>query len=61
MTLPAPAPTAFGGPPARPRPRDLGVRIGLLSPGATNSIVDVTGISVGHASVWRDEPPPPAG
>ncbi|HEY2887310.1 MAG TPA: P1 family peptidase, partial [Candidatus Limnocylindrales bacterium] len=46
---------------ARPRPRDLGVRIGLLSPGATNSIVDVTGISVGHASVWRDEPPPPDG
>ena len=37
------------------------MRIGLLSPGATNSIVDVTGISVGHASVWRDEPPPPAG
>jgi D-aminopeptidase len=37
------------------------VRIGLLPPGPTNSIVDVTGISVGHASVWRDEPPPPAG
>ncbi len=61
MTSPAPAHPAFGGPPARPRPRDLGVRIGLLAPGATNSIVDVTGISVGHASIWRDEPAPPAG
>ncbi len=37
------------------------MRIGLLPPGPTNSIVDVTGITVGHASVWRDEPPPPAG
>jgi D-aminopeptidase len=61
VTTPAPAHPAFGGPPARPRPRDLGVRIGLLLPGPTNSIVDVTGISVGHRSVWRDEPAPPAG
>lgn len=37
------------------------MRIGLLPPGPTNSIVDVSGISVGHASIWRDEPPPPAG
>jgi D-aminopeptidase len=50
-----------GAPSARPRPRELGVRIGLLPPGPTNSIVDVTGISVGHASVWRDEPAPPEG
>jgi D-aminopeptidase len=61
VTTPAPAHLAFGGPPARPRPRELGVRIGLLSPGPTNSIVDVTGISVGHCSVWRDEAAPPAG
>ena len=61
MTTPAPAQPAFGGPPPRPRPRQLGVRIGLLPPGPTNSIVDVTGISVGHRSVWRDEPGPPAG
>jgi D-aminopeptidase len=33
----------------------------LLQPGPTNSIVDVAGMSVGHASVWRDEPAPPAG
>lgn len=61
MTTPAPAQPAFGGPAPRPRPRDLGVRIGLLPPGRTNSIVDVNGISVGHRSVWRDEPAPPDG
>ena len=61
MTTPEIAQPAAGCPPARARPRELGVRIGLLPPGATNSIVDVTGISVGHASVWRDEPAPPAG
>ena len=43
------------------RPRELGVRIGLLPPGRTNSIVDVHGISVGQRSVWRDEPAPPDG
>jgi D-aminopeptidase len=49
-------------PPApRPRARDLGVRIGLLPPGATNSIVDVAHIAVGHSTVWRDEPRPPDG
>src|ERR1017187_10631988 len=61
VTTPATAFPVFGGPPARPRPREFGVRIGLLPPGPTNSIVDVTGISVGHRSVWRDEPAPPAG
>jgi D-aminopeptidase len=66
VTLPASADPAavvpaFGGPAPRPRPRELGVRIGLLQPGPTNSIVDVAGISVGHASIWRDEPGPPAG
>jgi D-aminopeptidase len=48
-------------PPPRARPRDLGVRIGLLPTGPTNSIVDVEGIRVGHRSVWRDEPAPPVG
>ena len=45
----------------RARPRDLGVRIGSLTPGPTNSIVDVANVRVGHATVWRDEPPPPDG
>jgi len=49
-------------PPApRPRPRQLGVRIGLLPPGPTNSIVDVADVAVGHVTVWRDEPVPPTG
>jgi D-aminopeptidase len=45
----------------RARPRDLGVRIGILPPGPTDSIVDVAHVQVGHATVWRDEPPPPDG
>jgi D-aminopeptidase len=45
----------------RPRARDLGLRIGLLPPGPTNSIVDVPPVAVGHATIWRDEPAPPAG
>jgi D-aminopeptidase len=45
----------------RPRPRDIGLRIGLLPTGPTNSIVDVPGVRVGHATIRRDEPDPPAG
>jgi D-aminopeptidase len=48
-------------PPPRRRARELGIRIGFLDPGPTNSIVDVPGVLVGHATVWRDEPEPPAG
>ncbi len=29
--------------------------------GPTASIADVPGVGVGHVTVWRDEPPPPAG
>ena len=45
----------------RPRARDIGLRIGLLPTGPTNSIVDVAHVTVGHATVWRDEPDPPDG
>jgi len=45
----------------RARPRDLGVVIGRLPPGPTDSIVDVPNVRVGHRTVWRDEPAPPAG
>ena len=48
-------------PQPRPRARDLGVRIGLLPTGTTNSIVDVADVAVGHRTVWRDEPGLPAG
>jgi D-aminopeptidase len=32
-----------------------------MSPGPTNSLVDVTGVAVGHRTIWRDEPSPPVG
>ena len=44
-----------------PRAADLGINIGILPSGPTASIVDVPGVGVGHATVWRDEPPPPEG
>jgi D-aminopeptidase len=40
---------------------DLEITIGILPSGPTASIADVPGVGVGHATVWRDEPPPPAG
>lgn len=40
---------------------DLGLHIGLLPSGPTGSVHDVPGFGVGHATVWRDEPDPPAG
>jgi D-aminopeptidase len=50
-----------GPPPARARARDLGIEIGLLPAGPGNAITDVPGVLVGHSTVWRDEPEPPAG
>ncbi|MCZ3386428.1 MAG: P1 family peptidase [Actinomycetia bacterium] len=44
-----------------PRFRDLDAAIGVLPTGPTNSMLDVPGVGVGHATVWRDEPPPPVG
>src|SRR5262245_45201958 len=44
-----------------PRAAELGIRIGLLPSGPTGSILDVPGVGVGHATVWRDEPDPPLG
>ncbi len=38
---------------ARPRARDLGVRIGQLEPGPANAITDVAGVRVGHATIVR--------
>src|SRR5580658_6223018 len=43
------------------RARDLGIRIGVLPSGPTASIADVPGVGVGHVTIWRDEPAPPAG
>ncbi len=44
-----------------PRARDLGIRIGPLPTGPTASVLDVAGVGLGHATVVRDEPAPPAG
>ena len=44
-----------------PRVGDLGIQIGGLPSGRTGSILDVPGVGVGHATIWRDEPEPPAG
>jgi D-aminopeptidase len=44
-----------------PRATDLRITIGLLPPGPTGSVLDVPGTGLGHATVWRDEAPPPAG
>jgi D-aminopeptidase len=44
-----------------PRAADLGISIGTLPTGPTNSVLDVAGVGLGHATVWRDEPDPPEG
>jgi D-aminopeptidase len=46
--------------PGGPRPRELGIRPGMLPTGARNAITDVPGVTVGHVTVWRDEAEPPA-
>ncbi|MEQ6901874.1 P1 family peptidase, partial [Nocardioides sp. YIM 152588] len=38
------------------RARDLGIRIGALPTGPTNSVLDVAGVGVGHATIHRDDP-----
>jgi len=43
------------------RARDDGISIGELEPGPANAISDVAGVTVGHVTVHRDEPDPPAG
>jgi D-aminopeptidase len=40
---------------AHPRIRDLGVEIGVLSPGPLNAITDVAGVRVGHTTLIRGE------
>ena len=39
----------------RRRPRELGLEIGILKPGNNNSITDVSGVLVGHATVQRGD------
>lgn len=39
----------------RPRAREAGVIVGVIPPGALNSITDVASVTVGHATVIRGE------
>ena len=39
-----------------PRARDLGIEIGTLPTGPTNSVLDVAGVGLGHVTIHRDEP-----
>ncbi len=41
--------------PARPRLRELGIRIGVLDSGRANSITDVAGVRVGHRTMIEGE------
>jgi D-aminopeptidase len=43
------------------RTADLGISIGVLPSGPAGSAVDLPGVGLGHATVWRDEPLPPDG
>src|SRR3954469_612402 len=40
----------------KPRLRDLGISLGQMPPGPLNAITDVAGVSVGTATLIRDEP-----
>src|SRR3954447_7707457 len=46
---------------AMPRARELGIEIGSLASGPTNSVLDVAGVGLGHTTVRREEPDPPRG
>ena len=39
----------------RPRARDLGLKVGILSPGPLNAITDVNGVLVGYTTVIRGD------
>jgi len=48
-------PIAFAQTEARPRIRDLGVKIGILQPGPLNAITDVLGVKVGQTTLIRGD------
>ncbi|MFN2578251.1 MAG: P1 family peptidase [Pyrinomonadaceae bacterium] len=43
------------GTPVRPRAREAGVIVGVLSPGPLNAITDVAGVSVGHTTLIKGD------
>ena len=44
-----------------PRAREVGIEIGVLPTGPTNSVLDVAGVGLGHTTLHRDDAPPPGG
>ena len=44
-----------------PRAREIGIHIGSMPTGPTNSVLDVAGVGLGHTTIVRDEPTPPDG
>lgn len=40
---------------ARPRARDIGLKIGILPTGQLNAITDVAGVRVGHTTIIRGD------
>ncbi len=40
---------------AQQRPRELGIELGVLSPGPSNAITDVTGVEVGHFTLIQGD------
>ena len=44
-----------------PRAREIGIHIGSMPTGPTNSVLDVAGVGLGHTTIVRDEPSPPDG
>src|SRR5262245_60491459 len=55
LGLPLSAPSQPPAEPPRPRARDLGVTIGILTPGQLNAITDVAGVRVGHTTLVRGD------
>ena len=47
--------------PRGPRLRELGLTIGRYDVGLHDAITDVSGVTVGHVTIWRNEPEPPVG
>jgi D-aminopeptidase len=39
----------------RPRARELGITVGIFSPGTHNAITDVAGVRVGQVTVWEGD------
>ena len=49
------APVVFAQTEARPRAREMGLAPGVFAPGPLNAITDVSGVSVGHATLIVDD------